>query len=140
MRLLTALTAVYLLGMATFAFAQAPAPPVQPGTVFRAGTTLVLVPALVRTKSGEPVFSLTADDFQLSDDDAPQKLSLEQTPIANHSPSWLPWKLEATALDISMTTAISAPRSKRWWETSPTGWRSWVSTVSHACLRTSHPI
>ena len=78
MRLLTALTAVYLLGMATFAFAQAPAPPVQTGTVFRAGTTLVLVPALVRTKSGDPVFSLTADDFQLTDDDAPQKLSLEQ--------------------------------------------------------------
>jgi VWFA-related protein len=78
MRLLTALTAVYLLGMATFALAQAPAPPVQTGTVFRAGTTLVLVPALVRTKSGDPVFSLTADDFQLTDDDAPQKLSLEQ--------------------------------------------------------------
>jgi VWFA-related protein len=78
MRFLTALTAVYFLGMATFASAQAPAPPIQTGTVFRAGTTLVLVPALVRTKSGEPVFSLNADDFLLTDDDAPQKLSLEQ--------------------------------------------------------------
>lgn len=78
MRFLTALTAFYLLGMATIAFAQAPAPPVQTGTVFRAGTTLVLVPALVRTKSGDPVFSLTADDFLLTDDDGPQKLSLEQ--------------------------------------------------------------
>jgi VWFA-related protein len=46
--------------------------------VFHAGTTLVLVPALVRTKSGEPVYSLTADNFLLTDDDVPQKLSLEQ--------------------------------------------------------------
>jgi VWFA-related protein len=38
----------------------------------------VLVPALVRTKSGEPVFSLTADNFTLTDDDIPQQLSLEQ--------------------------------------------------------------
>jgi VWFA-related protein len=60
------------------AFSQAPAPPIQTGTVFRAGTTLVLVPALVRTKAGAPVYTLTADDFLLTDDDAPQKLSLEQ--------------------------------------------------------------
>jgi VWFA-related protein len=60
----------------TSTFAQAPAP--SAGTVFRAGTTLVLVPALVRTKAGEPVFTLTADDFLLTDDDVPQKLSLEQ--------------------------------------------------------------
>lgn len=52
--------------------------PQSPAPVFRAGTTLVLVPALVRTKSGEPVFTLTADDFILTDDDVPQKLSLEQ--------------------------------------------------------------
>jgi VWFA-related protein len=32
----------------------------------------------VRTKSGEPVFSLTPEDFLLTDDDQPQKLSLEQ--------------------------------------------------------------
>ncbi|HEX6496694.1 MAG TPA: VWA domain-containing protein [Acidobacteriaceae bacterium] len=50
----------------------------QNGTVFHAGTTLVLVPALVRTKKGEPVFSLTANDFLLTDDDAPQTLALEQ--------------------------------------------------------------
>jgi VWFA-related protein len=52
--------------------------PQQTGPVFHAGTTLVLVPALVRTKSGEPVFSLTAENFTLTDDDVPQKLSLEQ--------------------------------------------------------------
>jgi VWFA-related protein len=69
---------VYFAAAGAPAFPQAPAPPTQTGTVFRAGTTLVLVPALVRTKSGEPVFTLTADDFLLTDDDAPQKLSLEQ--------------------------------------------------------------
>jgi VWFA-related protein len=60
------------------ATAQTPPSPQKSGTVFHAGTTLVLVPALVRTKSGEPVYSLTADNFLLTDDDVPQKLSLEQ--------------------------------------------------------------
>lgn len=63
------------------AFAQdVPAPePAQPqnAPVFRTGSNLVLVPALVRTRAGEPVFGLTADDFVLLDDDTPQKLSLE---------------------------------------------------------------
>lgn len=76
MRLLAALVTVWFLASFRCALAQAPAP--SSGTVFRAGTTLVLVPALVRTKKGEPVFSLTANDFLLTDDDAPQKLSLEQ--------------------------------------------------------------
>jgi len=38
---------------------------------------LVLVPALVKTKAGEVVFSLTADDFILTDNGAPQSLRLE---------------------------------------------------------------
>jgi VWFA-related protein len=38
---------------------------------------LVLVPALVKTKAGEVVFSLTADDFILTDDGVPQSLRLE---------------------------------------------------------------
>jgi VWFA-related protein len=79
MRFLAALTSLfYFLAIGTFAPAQAPAPPMQTGTVFRAGTTLVLVPALVRTKAGAPVYTLTADDFLLTDDDAPQRLALEQ--------------------------------------------------------------
>ncbi|MDQ1450161.1 MAG: hypothetical protein QOK38_27 [Acidobacteriaceae bacterium] len=77
MRSLAALILVYVVAPCTLAMAQAPAPPAQTGPVFRAGTTLVLVPALVRTKAGEPVFSLTADNFLLTDDDVPQKLSLE---------------------------------------------------------------
>ena len=40
-------------------------------------TNLVLVPALVKTKSGEIVFSLTADDFLLTDNGVPQSLRLE---------------------------------------------------------------
>ena len=43
-----------------------------------ARSTLVLVPALVRNKSGELIFTLKADDFALTDDGIPQKLTLEQ--------------------------------------------------------------
>lgn len=43
-----------------------------------ARSTLVLVPALVRNKAGELVFTLKADDFVLTDDGIPQKLTLEQ--------------------------------------------------------------
>lgn len=82
MRSLAALSLVYLATVGVVVAAQTPAPSptqAQPtGPVFRAGTTLVLVPALVRTKSGAPVYTLTANDFVLTDDDAPQKLSLEQ--------------------------------------------------------------
>jgi VWFA-related protein len=47
-------------------------------TTLNANSTLVLVPALVRNESGKLVFSLNADDFALSDDGVPQKLTLEQ--------------------------------------------------------------
>lgn len=40
-------------------------------------STLVLVPALVKTKQGELVHSLTVDDFVLTDDGEPRKLRLE---------------------------------------------------------------
>src|SRR3984885_8392084 len=46
--------------------------------VLSAHSTLVLVPALVRSKAGDLVFTLTADDFTLTDDGVPQKLMLEQ--------------------------------------------------------------
>jgi hypothetical protein len=38
---------------------------------------VVLVPALVKTNSGETVFSLAADDFILKDNGVPQTLRLE---------------------------------------------------------------
>jgi VWFA-related protein len=41
-------------------------------------STLVVVPALVRNKAGELIFTLKADDFVLTDDGAPQKLILEE--------------------------------------------------------------
>jgi len=56
-------------------WAQAPSAPQVP--VLTVGSNLVLVPALVKTKSGEIVFSLTAGDFELTDDGVPQKLRLE---------------------------------------------------------------
>lgn len=62
--------------------AQAPAaPPADSLTpTLSSQSTLVLVPALVRDKSkgGQLVFTLTADDFALTDDGVPQKLHLEQ--------------------------------------------------------------
>src|SRR5260370_316082 len=41
-------------------------------------STLVLAPALVRNKAGDLVFTLAANDFVLTDDGVPQKLTLEQ--------------------------------------------------------------
>jgi VWFA-related protein len=40
-------------------------------------SNLVVVPALVKTKSGDLVFTLKADDFTLTDDGIPQKLRLD---------------------------------------------------------------
>lgn len=41
-------------------------------------STLVLVPALVRNKANKLVYSLTANDFVLTDDGVPQELRLEE--------------------------------------------------------------
>ncbi|SEG43093.1 VWFA-related domain-containing protein [Bryocella elongata] len=41
-------------------------------------SNLVVVPALVKTKSGDIVFTLGKDDFQLTDNGIPQKLRLEE--------------------------------------------------------------
>ena len=46
--------------------------------VLRRGANLVLVPTLIKTSSGEPVFGLTANDFILTDDGIEQKISLEE--------------------------------------------------------------
>jgi len=53
--------------------------PDSPGGVstLSARTTLVMVPALVKTKAGEPVFTLTADRFEVTDDGVPQKITLD---------------------------------------------------------------
>ena len=49
--------------------------PVQPATVFRSGTELVLVNVVVRDKSGAVVRGLTRDDFVVSEDDRPQTVT-----------------------------------------------------------------
>ncbi len=48
------------------------------GQTLKSSSTLVLVPTLVRDAAGEPVFTLEAGDFALTDDGVPQKLTLEQ--------------------------------------------------------------
>jgi VWFA-related protein len=52
--------------------------PAAPDPTFSASSTLVQVPAMVRTKAGKLVFTLTADDFTLADDGVEQKVTLEQ--------------------------------------------------------------
>src|SRR5690348_6225298 len=78
MRRIVALLVFCIFASNGYASAQSAPEAGQSAPIFRTRTNLVLVPALVRTKSGEPVFSLTAHDFLLTDDDHPQKLSLEQ--------------------------------------------------------------
>jgi VWFA-related protein len=46
--------------------------------LLRRGANLVMVPTLVKTAGGEPVFGLTADDFVVTDDGIEQKLSLQE--------------------------------------------------------------
>jgi VWFA-related protein len=46
--------------------------------ILRRGANLVLVPTLIKTSSGEPVFGLTTNDFVLTDDGVEQKISLEE--------------------------------------------------------------
>ncbi|MFT4111975.1 VWA domain-containing protein [Silvibacterium sp.] len=45
---------------------------------FRAETTLVQVPTLVRDKSGHPVYTLTAKDFTVTDNGVEQPVTLEE--------------------------------------------------------------
>jgi VWFA-related protein len=47
-------------------------------TTLRTTTTLVVVPTLVQNPGKEVVFSLTADDFILTDNGVPQKVTLEE--------------------------------------------------------------
>jgi VWFA-related protein len=68
--------ALCLLFLVSLARAQSPSAP-DPQATITTNSTLVLVPALVRDKHGNLVFTLTANDFALTDDGIPQKLTLE---------------------------------------------------------------
>jgi VWFA-related protein len=57
--------------------AQRPTPP-ESGSIFTSRTTDVLVPTLVRDAVGKVVYTLQANDFLLTDDGIPQKLTLQQ--------------------------------------------------------------
>jgi len=74
MKLLAAITLMCLPA----AFAQAPASPNPLDTVLTTRSTLIVVPALIRNKAGELVFTLAAKDFILTDDGIEQKLTLEE--------------------------------------------------------------
>jgi VWFA-related protein len=62
------------------ALAQTSTPPAadNPPDTITVNSTLVLVPALVKTKSGQLVYTLKANDFLLTDDGVPQPLHLDE--------------------------------------------------------------
>jgi hypothetical protein len=68
--------ALFLLQTVTIR-AQSSAPPGPQIPVVQTQSTLVLVPALVKTKDGELVYTLSADDFRLTDNTVGQKLTME---------------------------------------------------------------
>jgi VWFA-related protein len=67
---------IFLATLLGYAPAQTNASGVDQITLHTA-TTLVIVPALVQTPAKDLVFSLTADDFALTDNGVPQKVALE---------------------------------------------------------------
>jgi VWFA-related protein len=77
-RVLSALVSLSYAFPAQIAFSQGPNAERPTGSDLTTQTSLVIVPALVRDKSGHPVFNLSASDFALTDDGIPQKLTLEQ--------------------------------------------------------------
>jgi VWFA-related protein len=72
----TGLRFAIVLFCAPLALAQAPSALQSP--VITSSSTVVLVPAMVTTRRGEPVFSLAAKDFTLTDDGIGQPLTLEE--------------------------------------------------------------
>ena len=89
---MTRFLAILALLLTPAAIAQSPAqPPAQqpadktpptsdnnPSATISVSSSLVVVPALVKTKSGQLVFTLKADDFIVKDDGVPQTLRLEE--------------------------------------------------------------
>jgi VWFA-related protein len=71
------IAAIALLGLPV-AFAQAPAISAPQAPALRTQSTVVLVPALVRTGDGKLVFTLKADDFRVTDDGIEQQLALDE--------------------------------------------------------------
>jgi VWFA-related protein len=57
---------------------QVPSSETNPSATITVRSSLVIVPALVKTKSGQLVFTLKPDDFTVKDDGIPQRLQLEE--------------------------------------------------------------
>jgi VWFA-related protein len=80
---LSLLLAVVSLASAPAVRAQIPAAPdpeaSAAASVITTRSALVLAPALVRTKRGDLVFALAANDFYVTDDGVPQKVTLEDS-------------------------------------------------------------
>ena len=70
--------ALVWMGLLTGGRAQRPEASNPPAATLSTRSTLVVVPALVRNKAGGLVYTLKAEDFTLTDDGIPQKLTLEQ--------------------------------------------------------------
>jgi VWFA-related protein len=66
------------LGIFVASMAGAQTPVAAPASQIRTKSTVVLVPALVRTGNGKVVFTLKADDFRVTDDGVPQQLTLDE--------------------------------------------------------------
>jgi hypothetical protein len=106
-------------------------------------STLVLAPALVRNKAGDLVFTLAANDFVLTDDGVPQKLTLEQD--TGGEPLALVVILEiggAGAREFNQFSSIAPPLAPMLASivgNVPTKSPSSPSTVSPHSFRTSPP-
>lgn len=59
-------------------FGQIPTPATDDGTQLQVQSSLVIVPALVRTKSGNLVFALQESDFVITDNGVPQKITMDE--------------------------------------------------------------
>jgi VWFA-related protein len=115
---------VILFAWMPVALAQDSNPPTSPPTssnpVLSARSNLVLVPALVRRKSGELVFTLAAKDFAITDDGVEQKVALEENTDA-----------EPLALVIAIETGGSGARQLDQYQHLATTIEAVVGNVPH---------
>ena len=75
---MTKFCAAIALAWIPVTFAQTVPPTAQENPVISTRSSLVLVPALVRTGSGQLVYTLTANDFTITDDGVEQRVSLDE--------------------------------------------------------------